>query len=41
MAFLSTMETSPVLLVLVGVIGVVLLETTPIFIHCQVLFGLT
>ena len=35
------METSPVLLVPVGIIVVVLLETTPTFIHLQVLIGLT
>ena len=31
MTFLSTMEISPVLLVLVGILGVVLLETTLTF----------
>ena len=41
MAFLSTMETSPVLLVLVGIHGVVLLETTSTFVHFQMLIGLT
>ena len=41
MAFLSTMETSPVLLVLVGIHGVVLIETTPTFVHFQMPIGLT
>ena len=35
------METSPVLFVLVGILGVVLLETTPTFVHFQVLIDLT
>ena len=41
MAFLSIMETSPVLLVLLEIIGVVLLETAPSFVNFQVLIGLT
>ena len=41
MAFLSIMETSWVLLVLVGIIGVVILKTTPIFVHFQVFIDLT
>ena len=41
MVFLSIMETRWVLLVLVGIIGVVILETTPIFVHFQVLIDLT
>ena len=41
MTFLSTMETCQVLLVFVGIIGVILFETTPTFVHFQVLIGLT